>query len=229
MTSTLPKELTAHQLARFPKAYLLPTASVAQARKWLQKHQAWRHIPIVSEDKRFIGLLPKNALRNASPTTSLETLPLLTEARIYLHATVYDILREIHRNRLRALGVVDESGVYYGIITPYELVNWWANLLAVKQPGGTLLLECATQDYSLAQIAYIVEAEGLKILSAYILDHNTDYTRLRVILRLSSSYFEPIKETLRRHGYEVLTSYADPEEEKVIRQRLDALLRYLQT
>lgn len=229
MTSTLPKELTAHQLARFPNAYLHPTDTVAKAKKWLQKHQAWRHIPIVSSDKKFLGLLSKNALKKASPTTLLGSLPLLTQARIYLHATVYDILREIHMNRLRALGVVDEEGVYYGIITPYELVSWWANLLAVKQPGGTLLLECTTQNYSLAQIAHIVESEGLKILSAYILDHSKDYNLLRVILRLSSSYFEPIKETLRRHGYEIITSYADPEEEKVIRQRLDALLRYLQT
>jgi acetoin utilization protein AcuB len=57
---------------------------------------------------------------------------------------------------------------YIGLIGQNDLLSQFASLTAVKAPGGLIVLEMNHHDYSLSQIAQIVESNNARILSMYI-------------------------------------------------------------
>ena len=81
-------------------------------------------------------------------------------------------------------------------------------------------------DYSLAQIAQIVESNNAKILSAYITS-NEESTHTEVTLKVNTSNLTSIIRTFERYDYQVKAAYQDKDAEEDLRQRFDALMNFM--
>lgn len=101
-----------------------------------------------------------------------------------------------------------------------------SQLGAVKETGGILMLEMNSNDYSLAQIAQIVESNGAKILSAYLYDHQ-DSTKIDVTIKINRTDLDGIIQTFERYDYVISGSYHNSKGDEDLLNRYNSFLNYL--
>ena len=76
-----------------------------------------------------------------------------------------------------------DKGRYMGAISIRSILKALASIVAMQSDGGVLILEMNKNDYSMSEMAQIVEGNGAKILSSYISNHRSKM--LKVTLKLS--------------------------------------------
>ena len=97
---------------------------------------------------------------------------------------------------------------------------------AINQPGSIIVLEMTQNDYSLSEIAQIIESNDAKILSMYITSR-IDSTLLDVILKINKQDLNAIIQTFSRYNYTIKASYGEKEDPEDLRDRFDSLMNYL--
>ena len=89
------------------------------------------------------------------------------------------------------------------------------------------MLEITERDYSLSQIAQIVESNNIKVLSLYITSP-PDSTRLEVTLKVNSTDLASLIRTFERYNYDVKTWItSDDSMDRFYSERFDLLMKYL--
>jgi hypothetical protein len=94
-------------------------------------------------------------------------------------------------------------------------------------PGSILVLSMDLVDYSLAEIARLVEENNAKIISSTLVQDPLDGSKIRLTIKINQSDLGRIVATLERFGFRIIgryqeTRFTDPEKE-----RFDLLMRYL--
>ncbi len=95
-----------------------------------------------------------------------------------------------------------------------------------RDPGSLIILELNQIDYSLSQIAQIVEGNGAKVLSLFITPHR-ESTQLDVTVKINLESAGPVLQTFDRYGYKVRASFTQGDSQKDLKDRYDALMQYL--
>jgi acetoin utilization protein AcuB len=97
----------------------------------------------------------------------------------------------------------------------------------LKQPGGILVLDINAIDYSLSQIAQIVESNDAKILSMYITSPATT-TKMEVTLKINRKDLSSIIQTFNRYNYVIKASFMDENDlYSLYENRYDSFMKYL--
>ena len=84
--------------------------------------------------------------------------------------------------------MLDDNNKYLGVITHRKLLYTIAKTATIQSVGGVIILEIEEIDYSLTEIASIVESNNAKILSSYIIS-NPDSKKIEVTLKSISKIF----------------------------------------
>jgi acetoin utilization protein AcuB len=115
----------------------------------------------------------------------------------------------------------------YEVITLNDLLYFFADVSALKQPGGIIVLELNSNDYSLTQIAQIVESNDAKILSSYITSsHQT--TKMEVTLKINRKDLSAIMQTFMRYNYVIKASFMDENDlNSLYENRYESFMKYL--
>jgi hypothetical protein len=82
--------------------------------------------------------------------------------------------------------ILTKEEKYVGCTTVHQVVAMIGNTGGIKEHGAILVLEVNQIDYSLAQIAQIVESNNARILSSYIMS-TPDSTKLEVTCAAKTS------------------------------------------
>ena len=129
---------------------------------------------------------------------------------------------------LSVVPVVDrkEHG-FIGSVTITDLLKGLDHLLCAEQPGGIIVLEVSRIDYTLTEVAQIVEYNEAHVLSCYTsCDKNPN--QLRLTLKVDTLNIMPILDTFIRYGYTIKSSFVTGEEEQdSLRERYGLLMKYL--
>lgn len=188
------------------------------------------HLP-VNEGTNYIGLISENDLLSAADESSqIESFcKALPKPFISEYEHFYSALKIMTDQRLSALPVLDENQQYAGLITAPMLLSELAQNMSVSNPGGIIILEVNQNDYSMSEIARIVEANDAKILSAGV-KTLPDSTKMEVTLKLNKMNLEPVMQTFIRYNYDISFYFGDNEKnETMLRERYEMLMRYLET
>lgn len=188
------------------------------------------HLPIVN-DKEFLGLISEVDIYDMNmPEEPLGNHPLsLFMPYVLEHQHVFEIMEVVSRLKLSLVPVLDNKKNYLGVITIVDLLHYFAELSALKNPGGIIVVELNSNDYSMTQIAQIVEGNDAKILSAYIAPHQ-DSTKIELTLKLNVVDLTSVIQTFNRYNYSIKGSFMKfDEQEDLLDERYDMLMRYLNT
>ena len=99
-------------------------------------------------------------LKNPSVIITLSLFsPYVTE-----NQHIYEVIELASRLSLSVIPVLDHNNHYKGVITNNDLIHYFADFAALKEPGAIIVLDMSIHDYSLSQIAQIVESNDAKIL-----------------------------------------------------------------
>ncbi|WP_316831054.1 CBS domain-containing protein [Pedobacter aquatilis] len=186
-----------------------------------------KHMPVVN-DAQFLGLLSEDDLleiRNHDILIKDASANLLN-AFVFNNAHAYDVIRLLSSLKLTAVPVLDQQKNYAGLISINNIVDSVAELYAVNEPGGIIVLEISNRDNSLAHISQIVEADNAQILSSYVSSFE-DSTRLEVTLKVNKTEITSLVASFERYDYQVKEVYNNTQIDDGSQERFDSFMNYL--
>lgn len=186
------------------------------------------HLPIVN-NLDFLGLIsdtdiydmnqPEEPIGNHTLTL---LKPFVTEDQ-----HLFEVIGIASRLNLSVVPVLDEKSHYMGVITTTDLVRYLAGISSMDQPGGIIVLDLIERDYSLSQIAQIVEGNNVKVLSMYVTSP-PDSTKLEVTIKVNTNDLVSVIRTFERYNYDVKTWVtSDDSMDKFYSERFDLLMKYM--
>lgn len=196
------------------------------ALEWMEEFKV-SHLA-VADGTRFMGIVSEDMVVDENnldlPISHYEAD--LVDTHVSPDQHIYDVIRSLSGHDLSIMPVVDAGGTYVGCITMPDLLTKFDELAVVNQPGGIMVVEMDMRDYSLAQVAHIVESNGARILSSYIF-HRHESDKIELTLKIDREDQTSVIQGLERYGYKVAGSFHDNEDEGEIKDRYDALMRYI--
>jgi len=206
----------------------LKTSDTGQtALNWMEIFRI-SHLPIVN-NQDFLGLISDTDIYDMNqpdePIGNHElTLfkPFVTDEQ-----HLFEVVGIAARLKLTVVPVLDNHSHYKGVITTNDLIKHIAGISSMDQPGGIIVLEMIERDYSLTQIAQIVESNNVRVLSMYITSPK-ESTRLEVTLKVNTTDLLALLRTFERYNYDVKTWVTTNDSiDRFYSERFDLLMKYL--
>lgn len=206
----------------------LKTSDTGQiALNWMEIFRV-SHLPIVN-DTDYLGLISDGDIYDLNqPEEPIGNHSLsLPRPCVMENKHIYDVIALAARFRLTVVPVVDEENNYKGVITYNEIIRGIARISSIDQPGGVIVLQVLTQDYSMSHISQIIESNDARILSMHITS-DPDSTQLEIIIKVNTTDLTSIVRTFERYSYEVTTWVTDNDElDRFYTDRYNMLMKYL--
>lgn len=193
---------------------------------WMDEFKV-SHLPIVS-NREYLGLISDTDILDLNITDEEIGKHKLSLIRPFVteNQHVYEVIKMISNMKLTVLPVLDENENYLGLIPLTALLQQFSILAATREPGGIIVLEMNVLDYSLSQIAQIVEGNDGKILSCY-LNSLPDSTRIEVTVKVNKTDISGILQTFNRYNYTVKASFHQSEFSDDMKNRFDSFMNYI--
>lgn len=197
-----------------------------KALEWMDEFKV-SHLPVIDKTM-YIGIVSEaEILDNISANEPISKMKrLLSKPFVFDHAHAYDVLKMYALLKISVIPVIDAKEHYVGAVTTQKMLEYFSQLTAAQEPGSLIVLELHQRDYSLSQIAQIAESNGAKILSLF-LTPRTNSTELDVTIKLSVNDVSAVLQTFERFGYIIKASFSQSVQNTAIKDRYDALMRYL--
>jgi acetoin utilization protein AcuB len=140
---------------------------------------------------------------------------------------IYEVMEIASELQLSVIPVLDLENHYLGLITLTDLLHYFADVAALKQPGGIIVLDLNSNDYSLTQIAQIIESNDAKVLSVYITS-SVNSTKLEVTVKINRKDLTSIIQTFVRYNYIIKASFMDENDlNSLYENRYESFMKYL--
>ncbi len=206
----------------------LKTSDLGQtALNWMEIFRV-SHLPIVN-NQEFLGLISDADIydmNQAGEPIGNHELALI-KPFVYSEQHIFEVIGLASRLKLSVVPVLDRKNHYQGAITTNDLIRHIAGISSMDQHGGIIVLDLVERDYSLTQIAQIVESNNIKILSMYITSA-PESIRLEVTLKVNATDLSSVIRTFERYNYEVKTWVTTNDSmESLYSERFDLLMKYL--
>ena len=209
---------------------LKPADSVGQALDWMQEHRIGQLVLTDAGDYR--GVVSEELLLDVPDSESplRDVMRLFEQTYVYEDQHLLEVMGLVIKNRMDVVAVLNEGREFTGTISVSELMKQFTEELGISEPGAILILSLKERDYSMAEVSRLVESNSVKIISSYF--SSAAYgmpDRSRLTLKLNRREITPVISTLERFGYQIEAAFANAPVESIDQDRLDSLLRFLNT
>ncbi len=197
-----------------------------KALDWMEEFKT-TELPII-DDNQYIGLIGESDIldRNDIDETIKAYNLTFSTPSIKSNKHLFEVISMIVEHDVDVLPVVDLNEQYLGVITIKNILHHFAKAISVSNPGSIVTLEVNLRDYSLSEIARMVESDDAKVLSSFITSH-TDSNKLEVTLKINKTEISRVLHTFERFNYTVLASYNETEYQKDMQFKYDEFMRFL--
>ena len=186
------------------------------------------HLPIVN-NVDFLGLISDKDIYDhnmAEEPIGNHNLSLFSPY-VTFDQHIYEVMELCSELQLTIIPVLDHENKYLGVITLSDLVYYFADVSALKQPGGIIVLDLNANDYSLSEIAQIIEGNDAKILSLYITSPS-ESTKMEVTIKVNRKDLTSIIQTFIRYNYTIKASFMDENDmNSMYENRYESFIKYL--
>jgi len=127
----------------------------------------------VTEDEKYIGLVSEELLMQV-PDDTAEIGEMKDSFPVIFVKNTDHFLKSLQLavdNRLSIVPVVGENNELLGVVSYRELLKQASEFMNVKDPGGLIVLETESTNYSFSEISRLVETNDAQITQ---LNTNTD-------------------------------------------------------
>lgn len=205
---------------------LTHTDTGEKALRWMDELKV-SHLPVL-KNGNFVGVLSEaDVLDRMNVDETLDKLfDHLPRPYVNDNAHIYEVLARIAELRVSVLPILDKDEKYLGCTSVYHLLTVIANTGSIREIGGIIVVEMNATDYSMVQIAQIVEGNNAKILSSYIMS-SPDSTKIEVTLKINKVELSSIIRTFERYDYVIKASFQKSDADDDLQQRFDTLMNFL--
>ena len=200
----------------------------AQALGWMDLFRV-SHLPVL-EGETYVGLLSDEIMyTHGSIHDTIGMLDIPREMTfVYEDVHMYDVIGVASSRLLSVVPVLNRKEVYQGSILLTDILHNIDKLLCIDDPGGIIVLEVNKIDYSLAEVAQIVEYNEAKVLSCYV-TCMPDSNKVEITLKVNTARIEPILDTFIHYRYVIKNTFVSGEDiNEEMRDRYGQLLKFME-
>ena len=95
----------------------------------------------------------------------------------------------------------------------------------MKETGGIIVVEKLIVDYSMSQIAQIVESNNGKLLGLFVSEASND--KVQITVKTTLGGLNEIIQTFRRYNYEIISEHNEDDYLNNLKERSEYLDKYL--
>ncbi len=188
----------------------------------LCKQYGFSHIPVV-KNRIFRGMARCDDLINLENFEEFEHL--IEKIYVSDQMTWTEILSIMMNNEANIVGVLDRGGNYMGIALLDDILEYLSEKAFISMKGYIITIKKNTSDFSVSQIAQIVESDGGKILG--ILVNNTN-GETEVEIKIQTEDINEIIQTFRRYDYIIISQIDEDLHLQELKEHSAFLKRYLE-
>lgn len=204
----------------------LTLQSTVKSAQSLCKELPITHIPIVEEGK-LIGCFAESDIQTIeNKNRELQEYSYLL-AHFYASekATVLELITLFADHDCNLIPVLNKDMDYIGYYELSDILDAFANSPFLHNESETLIVEKSKNDYSMSEVAQIVESNNGTLLGLYLSEENQD--TVSITLKVRSEEINEMIQTFRRYNYNVVTQHEDDFYLEDLRNRAAYLKKYL--
>jgi len=197
-----------------------PNASFFEARKLIWQ-KGVRHLPVVDETNRLLGIVTERDIREAGPSDvdvvrvqdaanllkNLKVSTFMTPKEKLVTITPDTIIEEavqlMHDNKIGCLPVL-EGGKLYGIFTESDALDHLVDVFGSKEKGTRLTVALEDKPGMMLGVLEIFKKYNVNVTSMVSPSFMVEGKRIAAI-RIRAEEYEPIVKDLEKAGYAVLS------------------------
>lgn len=192
----------------------------------LMEEYKQEHLPVV-KGKKLIGVISEQQLLEATDEKTLADFKFpFTKIAVNQNAHIFDAMKAGYECNSSVLPVVDENENYIGLISPKSLLIKLSEFNFANEVGGIFVIELNANDYSLSEIARLIEANKASILSIATAKIN-DFNKMQVTVKVNTLDLTYILATLERYEYNITHIFQHAEQVDYLKERYNELMNYM--
>ena len=181
----------------------------------LVKQEKIRHIPIVDDDQKLIGLLCDVDIRSATPSIfhldefKEDLLKPISDIMITDVYTAHplDFVEEVafvfYEQKISCMPVISDNRLV-GIVTETDLLHTYVELTGTNQPASQIEIKVTNKPGTLSEIAEVIKLHNSNVNSIFIYPYKEDPAFKVLVLRIQTMNPLRIIQRLNLAGFEVL-------------------------
>ena len=206
--------------------YLRLHDKVYQALQLMNENQV-AHLPIVDGEK-YVGLISEDDLLLAenehAPLSELQQSFANTSVKSDEH--FLKAIQVAAENGLSVVPVVDNDNDIAGVVVYNDLLKYASEFMSLHEPGGLIVLEMESNQYSFKEISKILEANDSQITQLNTFN-NPEKGIMRVTIRINKPDVSDIVAAFQRYEYDVKYYFGVEGYANELRNNYDNLMNYL--
>lgn len=186
---------------------------------------SYSHFPVI-EDDIFIGSIASEDIETFDSDKKINDYKYVLEHFFARTDMIWlDVLEIFAKNHTNLVPILDENNKYVGYYEIEDIIKFFHETPFLKEPGIIIVVRKTTVDYSMSQIAQIIESNNGKLLGFFI--SNSDVDTTEVTIKISVGSLNAIIQTFRRYNYEIISEHNEDNYIKTLKDRSDYLDKYL--
>ncbi|NBL65521.1 acetoin utilization protein acuB [Flavobacterium sp. NST-5] len=186
---------------------------------------SFTHFPVL-ENGIYVGSISSDDVETFDSEKTIADYRYTLEGFYVRNTMIWlDVFEVFARNHASVVPVLDEANVYKGYYDITDIVKFFHETPFLKELGGILIVQKPVADYSMGQVAQIVESNNGKILGMFVSNVENGLAQITVKVTLGS--LNEIIQTFRRYNYEIVSEHQEDNYLNALKERSDYLDRYL--
>jgi acetoin utilization protein AcuB len=206
--------------------YLHLSDKVFQALELMNENHV-EHLPIVDGEK-YVGIINEDDLSQAENehSTLEEFKQSISNPSVKDDEHVLKAIQVAVQNGLTVVPIVGEENELVGVVTYADLLKYSSEFMSLNEPGGLIVLEMESKDYSFNEVSRLIESNDAQIKQ---LNTNVDAETglMEVTIKINKTEISDIVASFQRHEYNVKYYFGEEFFENELRTNYDNLMNYL--
>lgn len=218
--------MIAEELISYEIPPLKPSDTGTKVLQWMEEFKV--KDMVVVKNKKYIGIIEETDLLDRNNLgDKLESYTLnLKKPFVFQNQHIFEVIGMFVESDVDVLPVLNDKEEYLGLITSKKILQYLAEIVSVANQGSIITLELNIIDYSMVEIAKIIESDDAKVLASFITSHPNS-NKIEVTLKINKTDITRILHSFERFNYTVTASYNESEYHQDLKNRYDEFMRFL--
>ena len=185
------------------------------------------HLPIVDGEK-YIGIISEEELLQAENDNSVlaDLQQSFSDVSVKEDEHFLKAVQLAADSGLSVVPVVTEENELVGTVAYNELLRFSSEFMSLSEPGGLIVLEMESNQYSFGEISKIVESNDARITQLNT-SNDAETGLMQVTIRINKPEVSDIVAAFQRYEYNVKYFFGEELYSNDIRSNYENLMNYL--
>ena len=183
------------------------------------------HFPVLEEGV-YQGSIAAEDVETFDADKKVSEYRYILEGFLVRNTTAWlDVLEGFSRHHTNVMPVLDENNTYLGYYEINDIIKFLYETPFLKEQGGVIVVQKGILDFSMSEVAQIIETNGGKILGIFI--SNSTSETVEITVKISVGSINEIIQTFRRYNYDIISEHMEDNYINSLKERSDYLDKYL--